>query len=48
MCSVLGTIRGEREVTILGVFVPDFFLYLVGFLVGWAAVMVMLERRRLK
>ena len=34
--------------TILGVFVPDFFLYLVGFLVGWAAVMVMLERRRLK
>ena len=29
--------------TILGVFVPDFFLYPVGFLVGWAAVMVMLE-----
>ena len=34
--------------TILGVFVPDFFLYLVGFLAAWAAVMVMLERNRLK
>ena len=33
---------------ILGVFVPDFFLYLVGFLVAWVLVMVILERRRLK
>jgi len=44
----LGTIRGEREVTILGVFVPDFFLYLVGFLAAWVLVMIILERRRMK
>ena len=34
--------------TILGVFVPDFFLYLVGFLAAWVLVMVILERRGLK
>ena len=34
--------------TILGMFVPDFFLYLVGFLAAWVLVMVILERRRLK
>ena len=34
--------------TILGVFVPDFFLYLVGFLAAWVVAMVILERRGLK
>ena len=34
--------------TVLGVFVPEFCFYLVGFMAGWAAVLVILERKRLK